>query len=385
MKIVADSKILFAREAFADVADVSVVETQAISPAILRDADALVIRSETRADEHLLGGSPVKFVATSTIGIDHVDTGYLQRRGIGFASAPGSNANSVAEYLVAALLVLAARQGTSLRGKAIGVVGVGNVGKIVVRYARALGLSVLQNDPPLARETGDPVFLPLDELMNADIVTLHVPLTKAGVDRTYHLFDADRIRRMKPGSVLINTSRGSVVETEGIKGALRSGHLAAGVLDVWEEEPAIDVELLALAALGTSHIAGYSYDGKVNGVVMIHKAMCEYFGLHSAWTAPTDAGGGLQGPIPVSANADFEAALLAAIKTCYDIEIDDRDLRTLLRLPAPERAKYFRRLRAEYRVRREFPNYWVVIPDDNMLLRDVFRTLGFTTSRQVIE
>lgn len=379
MKILADSKIPYVLEAFADIAEVTVVDTQNITPAALHDADVLVVRSETRVDKRLLGDSTVKFVATSTIGVDHVDTDYLQERGIGFASAPGSNANSVAEYIVSALLVLAARQRRVLSGRTIGVVGVGNVGAIVVRYARALGMSVLQNDPPRARATGDPAFLPLDELMTADVVTLHVPLTKAGPDKTYHLFDEERIRRMKPGSLLINTSRGSVVGTEGIKRALCSGHLAGSVLDVWEGEPAIDPELLSLVMLGTPHIAGYSFDGKLNGVVMIHDAVCEHFGLPSAWAPQATPGKEVGGPILIAGDGTPEGALLVAIRSCYDIESDDRRLRAMLKLPPSDRPAQFRRLRAEYPVRREFSNYRVVIPDSRSSLAGVFQTLGFKT------
>jgi erythronate-4-phosphate dehydrogenase len=213
MKIIADSKIPFVQEAFADVAEVTALDTREIVPDVVREADALLVRSETTVDKSLLNGSRVRFVATATIGTDHLDTDYLQQRGIGFASAPGSNANSVGEYIVAALLVLEERCGFSLAGKTLGVVGVGNVGTIVVRYARALGLHVLQNDPPLARTTGNPAFLPLDELMDADIITIHVPLTKTGPDKTFHLFGDARIRAMKSGSILINTSRGGVVDT----------------------------------------------------------------------------------------------------------------------------------------------------------------------------
>jgi len=327
MKIIADSRIPFVQEAFSDVAEVTILDTQQIVPEAIRDADALLIRSEIKVDKSLLHDSRVKFVATATIGTDHIDVDYLQHRGIGFASAPGSNANSVAEYIVAALLVLEERCKISLAGKTLGVVGVGNVGSIVVRYARALGLQVLQNDPPLARATGNPVFLPLVELVNADIITIHVPLTKTGPDKTLRLFDDRRICAMRPGSVLINTSRGAVVETAAIKNALRARHLAACVLDVWENEPAIDAELLSLVTLGTPHIAGYSFDGKVNGTVMIHRAACEYFGLVSSWLPHDVSGQGVHSPIVVPENATHSAGLLAAIRSCYDIEGDDADCR----------------------------------------------------------
>jgi erythronate-4-phosphate dehydrogenase len=377
MKIIADSKIPFVQEAFADVAEVTALDTREIVPDVVREADALLVRSETTVDKSLLNGSRVRFVATATIGTDHLDTDYLQQRGIGFASAPGSNANSVGEYIVAALLVLEERCGFSLAGKTLGVVGVGNVGTIVVRYARALGLHVLQNDPPLARTTGNPAFLPLDELMDADIITIHVPLTKTGPDKTFHLFGDARIRAMKSGSILINTSRGGVVDTVAIKNALRTHHLAACVLDVWENEPTIDCELLSVATLGTPHIAGYSFDGKVKGTVMIHKAACEYFGLRSAWLPHDMLGQGVRSPIIVPEGSSHSTGLLAAIKSCYDIEGDDANLRRIQTLEESERGAFFRRLRAGYPMRREFCNHEVKILPRHLALVDTLRILGY--------
>jgi len=381
MKIIADSKIPFVQEAFADVAEVTVLDTRQIVPDAVRNTDVLLVRSETKVDDSLLEDSCVQFVATATIGTDHIDTDYLQQRGIGFASAPGSNANSVGEYIVAALLVLEERSGISLAGKTLGVVGVGNVGTIVVRYARALGLDVLQNDPPLARTTGNPVFHSLDELMGVDILTIHVPLTKTGPDKTLHLFDDKRIHAMKPGSILINTSRGGVVETVAIKNALRTHHLAACVLDVWEHEPTIDAELLLLATLGTPHIAGYSFDGKVNGTVMIHRAVCEYFGLVSSWLPHDMSGQGVRSPIVVPESASHSAGLLAAIRSCYDIEVDDANLRRMGTLVDSERGAFFRRLRAQYPTRREFCNHEVEVLPGHAALVDTLKVLGFKKIR----
>jgi erythronate-4-phosphate dehydrogenase len=381
MKIIADSKIPFVQEAFADVAEVTVLDTLQIVSDALRTADVLLARSETKVGESLLEGSCVKFVATATIGTDHIDTDYLRQRGIGFASAPGSNANSVGEYIVAALLVLEERCGISLTGKTLGVVGVGNVGTIVVRNARALGLRVLQNDPPRARITGDSVFVPLEELMDADMITIHVPLTKTGPDKTLHLFDDKRIRSMKPGSILINTSRGGVVETLAIKNALRDHFLEACVLDVWENEPVIDVDLLSHATLGTPHIAGYSFDGKVNGTVMIHRAVCEYFDLHSSWVPHDASGHGVRRLIVVPENSSYTAGLLAAIRSCYDIEADDASLRRLEGLVESERGAFFRCLRSQYPVRREFCNHDVEIPSENSVLAETLKTFGFKITK----
>ncbi|MBI4419049.1 MAG: 4-phosphoerythronate dehydrogenase, partial [Ignavibacteriales bacterium] len=202
-----------ASDAFSTLGSVRELDSSEITAETVRDADTLIVRSETRVDRPLLENSAVRFVGTLTIGTDHVDLKYLKSRNIGFASAPGSNANSVAEYVVAALLTWADKDGIQLREKSIGIVGVGNVGRIVAKYAAVLGMRVILNDPPLARVTGDPRYRPLDELMEADIVTVHVPLTRSGQDATVHLFGTDRIRAMKRGSVLINTSRGAVVDS----------------------------------------------------------------------------------------------------------------------------------------------------------------------------
>jgi len=215
--------------------------------------------------------------------------------------------------------------------------------------------------------------------MEADFVTLHVPLTREGQDRTHHLFDAVRISRMKRGSVLINTSRGAVVETGALKDALRSAHLGAAMLDVWENEPAIDVELLTMVELGTSHIAGYSFDGKLNAIRMIHAAVGRFFGLKGTWTVP------LTLPPPTvrqlayetAAGLDVEHALREIVRSCYDIGADDAALRTLLTLEPKERVEAFRRLRANYGVRREFLATTVRLVPDHRELRRALEALGY--------
>jgi erythronate-4-phosphate dehydrogenase len=377
MTIIADSKIPFVQEAFADLGDVVLLKTTEITPEAIRDADALLVRSETRVDETLLTGSRVAFVATATIGMDHVDTDFLSRTGIAFASAPGCNANSVGEYITSALLTLAKRLNIRLPDVTLGVVGVGNVGSIVVRYARALGMTVLKNDPPRERREPNGGFQSLDALMNADVITIHVPLTKSGPDKTHHLFDAERIGRMKSGSILINSSRGSVVETAAVTYALAASHLRACVLDVWEGEPEIDVDLLGRVALGSPHIAGYSFDGKVNGTVMIHQAFCRWRGARSSWSHPDASHFTPGGIIIPPSGGTLQDRLLATIKRCYDIEIDDAALRAMVTLPAEERRTFFRQLRAGYRKRLEFKHHRVVFEHADHELEGVLRSLGF--------
>jgi erythronate-4-phosphate dehydrogenase len=370
-------------EAFSHIGKVIALDTKEVTKDAVRDADILIVRSETRVDRDLLEGSSVRFVGTVTIGTDHVDTDYLASKGIRFVSAPGSNANSVAEYLAAALLVWGERTGKTLRGKTIGIVGVGNVGSRVVKVAKAFGMNVLLNDPPLARKEGGSSYRPLDELMDADIVTLHVPLTKSGPDSTYHFFDEERIRNMKRGAVLINTARGAVVDTKALSDALASKHLSAAIIDVWENEPTIDVGLMDQVMLATPHIAGYSLDGKLSALSLVYEEVCRFLNVPVEWSIKTTAedsdGGAIAIPDDIT---DEQKALRAIMRQAYDIELDDRTLRQATGIAENDRGSYFMKLRAEYRVRREFFNRAVRLPPRQEALRNILNGLGFKTEMQ---
>lgn len=378
MVIVTDAKNEFVRETFAELGDVRVLPTEEITSAALRDADAVIVRSETRIGPELLEGTRVRFVGTATIGTDHIDIGYLRRRGIGFASAPGSNANSVAEYVAAGLLAIVTRDGLSLAGKTIGIVGVGNVGSRVERVARALGMRPLLNDPPRARLSGDPSFLPLSDLMGCDVISLHVPLTRSGPDPTYHLFDASRFAALRKGTLFVNTSRGAVADGPALRDAIRSGRVGRTLLDVWEDEPAIDPELLELSTIGTPHIAGYSLDGKINAARMIFEAIRSYFGSSASWpdvvALPDD---GPRRVVLDSAEGVSDAVLMRLLSQRCDLLRDDRELKAMLRLPRSEHAGHFRRLRAEYPLRREFHATTVSLPAGARMLASALRQLGF--------
>jgi erythronate-4-phosphate dehydrogenase len=378
--IVVNKNTPLAVETFSRIGKVIALDTLEVSRDAVHDAEILVVRSETKVDRELLDESSVRFVGTVTIGTDHIDLSYLTSRGIAFASAPGSNSNSVAEYIVAALLLWSQRTGEALQEKTIGIVGVGNVGSKVECVARALGMNVLLNDPPLARKTGNPSFLPLQELMDADVLTLHVPLTKSGPDATYHLFDEARINKMKRGAVLINTSRGAVVETNALHRALSLGRLSTAILDVWEGEPKIDVRLLNEVMLGTAHIAGYSLDGKVNALRMVYKAVCQYLNVPSGPKVEPekDLGSDMQILTPEGVT-DERDILLHAVRQAYDIELDDQMLRRITSLPEKELGEYFMRLRAEYRIRREFFNKVVELSPEQAHARGILSELGFMT------
>jgi len=362
MKIVADANIPFVRECFSSVGEVQVLSGRDITRQVVAKADALLVRSITPVNEELLAGSTVRFVGTATIGFDHVDLGYLVRNHIGFASAPGSNANSAAEYIMAALLEVGRRHQIQLEGRSIGVVGVGNVGSRVARKCEALGMHVLRNDPPLQRQTRDPQYVPLEALYGCDFLTIHTPLTHEGIDKTFHLADAGFFSSLKPGVVFLNASRGAVTDSQALKAAIQAARLQAVVLDVWENEPNIDTELLQMVDLGTPHIAGYSYDGKVAGMIMIYNALCTHFHLR-----PTHAIEDFlpQPDVPrlkIETNElSDEESLTRAVERIYSIKRDDENLRQIARQSPGERGRYFDDLRKQYPVRREFQNTMVAV------------------------
>jgi len=377
MKIVADEHIPFVREAFGSLGEVVLAEGRKLTRETVRDADALLVRSVTKVNADLLKDSKVRFVGTATIGTEHVDLPYLVEHGIGFAAAPGSNATSVAEYVTAALLVLARRGKYKLQGKSIGIVGVGNVGSRVAKKAEALGMKVFLNDPPLARQTGDPKYLPIEKIMKCDIVTIHVPLTMEPPDATYHMVNEEFVASMKRGSVLINTCRGKVAEGRALKRALDGDQLSEVVLDVWESEPNPDPSLIERSAIATPHVAGYGYDGKVRGAEMIYQALCAFFGIRPAWNAAEAMPAPPYPVLELKAGRQGEDVIREAVLTVYDIEADDARMRKIVNLPEDERGKYFDYLRKTYPVRREFHNSHVILKGRGDKLATKLKGLGF--------
>jgi erythronate-4-phosphate dehydrogenase len=375
MRILVDEDIPYAREAFGGLGEVT-TRAAAEFPAAVRAADALVVRSTRRVDAALLDGTPVRFVGTATAGIDHIDLPYLARREIRFAAAPGCNAESVAQYVATALAVLRRRLGGSFAGRSIGIVGVGQCGTRVARIARALGLEPVLCDPPRARvEGGD--FRPLAELAACDIVTLHVPFVRDGVDCTAGLIDAAFLASMAPTAILLNTCRGEVLDERALLARLRAGRLGAAVIDVWRGEPTIDPELHAGVALATSHIAGYSYDGKVQGTAMMHAALCEFAGIAPHWDAAAALASSPRAVPWPGATDDAEDGIAALLIDAYPIEADAARLTALRDQPPAARAAGFRDLRKFYPQRREFGSTQVVLPAGSGKLGARLRQIGF--------
>lgn len=345
MIIVVATSVLLGREAFTPLGGVRWLAESAITPDSVRDADAVITRTKTRLNAALLAGSRVRFAATCTAGTDHMDLAWLASAGITAASAPGCNSEGVAQWFTAAVLELAARTGRALAGRTVGIVGHGHVGKKVERMAGRLGLRVLRCDPPLA-DAGGMGYAPLDALLErADLLTLHVPLVEDGPHPTRGLMDAARIARLKPGAWLLNACRGEVLDGPAAAEARRAGRLGGLALDVWDPEPDVPADVLAAADLGTSHIAGHSLEGRLNGTAQAHDALCAFLGRPSCWhwrSVVEDVA------LPAPAGDDPRDW----VRAVYDITEDDRLLRAAC--AAPDKVKRFRLLRDEYRVRREF-------------------------------
>ena len=373
MKIVVDDKIPFIRGVLEPYAEVIYLPGAVFAHGNILDADALIIRTRTKCNEALLKGSSVRFIATATIGYDHIDTQWCEANGIAWTNAPGCNSGSVHQYLASVLATLSVHFGFKFNNTTLGVIGVGNVGSKVARLGKTLGMNVLMNDPPRAEKEGFAQFVPLDEVLNmSDIITLHVPLKCSGSHQTYHLFDQDTFRYLRRRTVLINSSRGEVVDNVALKTTLKSRNIGAAVLDVWENEPEIDPELLPLLDIVTPHIAGYSADGKANGTAMSVQALSRFFGLPltnwypSVVSAPTQ---------PLTFEIDcrgknLQQCLCEAIWHTYAVNDDDGILRI-----SPET---FEKQRGEYPVRREFEAFTVIVKNEIPEIEKRLQALGFS-------
>lgn len=337
MKIVIDDKIPYIRETMARITADTVYKAGAdITPDDVRDADALIVRTRTRCDETLLAGSRVSFVATATIGFDHIDTAYMERAGIEWTNCPGCNAGSVAQYLRSVMILLRREKGIIAEETTIGVVGCGHVGTKVAAAAREEGLRVLLCDPP-REDRGEQGFVAMDIIeRECDIITFHVPLTRHGRHATYHLADRSFFSRLSRRPVIINTSRGAVADNDALLDAIMQNKVRDAVIDTWEDEPSINRGLLERAWIATPHIAGYSADGKTNADNMVIEALCRHFNLPPQ--PPV-----MPPPLPLEPIIPTDKDLMRL--ALYNPLDDSRRLK--------EHPENFERLRGEYPLRRE--------------------------------
>ncbi len=322
MKIAVDPNIPFITKPLVETLGAEV--THDLTPEGVRDADAIITRTRTKCDESLLGGSHVGFVGTATIGTDHIDLDYCRSAGITVANAPGCNAPAVAQWVLAAV-----RETGGYEGRTLGVIGAGNVGSILIRWARALGMDVLVNDPPLSLTAPDRyAYCSLDEIADkADIVTVHTPLVREGRYPTYHLVGDDFINSLNRSPLVLNAARGPVADTAALLRGLDSGKISAVGIDCWEGEPEINRSLLEKALLATPHIAGYSREGKIRATQMVLDALSQYLGLDKPLMADADA----IRPVPET---------VAPSDITYDILADTRRLKELPETFETQRNRY---------------------------------------------
>lgn len=344
-KIIIDEDIPFIRGVLEDYAQVHYLPGKSISQNKVKDADGLIIRTRTSCNKELLAGASVRFIGSATTGKDHVDEAFCKKTGIRFIHAPGCNAGSVKQYVAAALSVIMKKTAYSSKQLTLGIIGAGQIGSRIRKMASILGFRVLTNDPPRERREGPSGFSSLTRvLLESDIVTVHVPLSRHGEDATFHMIHDDFLRKMKPGSYLINTSRGAVADTGALK---RHADRLHYVLDVWENEPDIDTGLLRDAFLATPHIAGYSVDGKANASGTVIREAARYFGFPLGSWEP-------EMPQPThdkieADSSDERCNVYDAILQTYDIRKDDKKLR--------DNPESFERLRNGYPQRWEFEHY----------------------------
>jgi len=374
MKLVVDENIAFAEEAFSQYGDVLLISGRQITNEILRNADALIVRSITNIDENLLQNTNINFVGTATIGIDHIDINYLNENNIVFADAKGCNADSVAEYVFTALLKIAVDNKLTLKNRSIGIIGVGNIGSKVAKYAEAFGLIVYKNDPPKQRAGEGSNYVSLEEVLQADIISLHVPWNKTGIDKTFHLFDVKKLNELKNNTIIINSSRGAVVDNKALLDIIDKKHFKV-ILDVWEGEPLINTYLLRKVFIGSAHVAGYSLEGKVNGTKMIYDALCRFTKQRNDWEPklPTVK----NNIIDMSSTKNLEEKLHLIFKQIYNIEKDDSEMRNMIEMDNDLKAVHFDKLRKEYPLRREFTNYSILIKETDKQLKGILEAFRF--------
>lgn len=344
MRIVVDKDIPFIQGSLDKYAEVFYVEGQRMVARDLSDIDMLIIRTRTRCNEQLLHGSKVRYIFTATIGTDHIDLDYCAKQGIEVRSAIGCNVGGVAQYVIAAIQTYTKKNHLQFSDIKLGIVGVGNVGKKLEQYARALNMQVLLNDPPRAeREKNTSSFLKLDEVLEkANVISFHTPLSHRGEHATVDLIDSIRLNHIQPNTLVINSSRGEIIQCERAFRESLQKKSCPYVLDVWRNEPHIDTETLEQAWIGTPHIAGYSMEGKWNATRMALDFFAEIEKIPKLEMRSLD-------PILLTCSSEDPLHLLEHLIGLYHPEVDALRLKT--------HPNHFECLRNEYSFRREYGAY----------------------------
>lgn len=373
MNILADQNIPFAIEAFSSLGDVQLFNGRELRTEDLHQTDILLVRSVTRVDRSLLHKTPVRFVASATIGTDHIDLDFLQQQAIGFANAPASNAVSAAEYTLCAILFYCEQHAIAMRDLRVAIVGYGNVGSRVRQRLDALGIENIVFDPPRAEQYTDVVYADWQEVKACNVITAHVPLTRTGKHPTYLMFNAEFFASLAPHTLFINTARGAAVDEAALLNSLAHKELNL-MLDVWQNEPAIDPELQQQTLLSTPHIAGYAYDGKLRGTQMIYEATCRFLGQAMQWQASSQ----LTEDTPLlQFRGGQPHAFWDLVQQAYDIREDSQRLAASMSLAPAARAIEFDRQRKEYPERREFSAFEVQMSGATHEQQQQVSQLGF--------
>lgn len=376
MKIVADKAIPFVEPFFSTLGQVELLSEAELTATTVREADCLVVRTVTRVNEELLAHSRVRCVASATSGTDHIDLDCLRARGIPVFDAKGCNAGAVAEYALSSLFALSAANGLELESKIAGIIGCGNTGGRLRQLLDAIEVETRVYDPFLRNKNGGLVFQELDEVLEADIISLHVPLTTAGEHPTWRMVGRDFLQRLKRDVTFINTSRGSVVDERELLRFAKRNPASRLVLDVWDNEPCINQELLAAAAIATPHIAGYSLDARVNATRRVYEQARDFFGLPArppAVSLPPRA----MAELRLDKFGDDMEATQTAVLAAYDARRDCAALREMMNFGPTQRGMFFRSLRVNYAPRREFSSLRLRLPETAGALSAKLSRLGF--------
>ena len=378
LNIVADNAIPFVERFFSRIGELELLDGRQITAATLRNADLLVCRTVTNINEDLLAESGLRFIASPTSGLDHIDQASLRTRGIELCHAPGRNARSVSEYVLSALCVLADQQAFNLLEKKVGIIGGGHVGSDLKKLLQIIGIECLVYDPLLQKESKQQLFCELDDIKSCDIVSLHVPLTKSGTHPTWKMIGEDFLGAVQDDLILINTSRGEVIDETALLNHAKGKPDLSLVIDVWKNEPGINTDLLKRAQIATPHIAGYSIDAKYRSTRDVFQKICdlndinEKVGEDEAVFPEAE-----ERRVSLSGQQDDLSAISMAILTSYDVRSDAAALRRMLEDNVTEQGAYFSELRNNYPIRREFSSLQVDLIDAEKTLSEKLQALGF--------